>query len=308
MPAPLHDRLQRLATLHNTLATAHAEGRNGLESAEVLQEMGCERKALYRLAEDLRELGAPLEYSETTHVWHYRHTWNFPMPMVETLQGPVGIRLALDFLLDPTLERDLQGRIAIDPEIKRSAGATLPRLTGKFATQMLGPLARALRERRVVRFSYRKPSESSGKTRLAHPLELFEWDGMPYLQARDPDDLLSPIKRFALSRIDRLEVLEETFKSPPKRQIPSCLGAFCATVFDATIRADPPHAPYVRERQWHPKQKTRENADGSIEFTLPFGDYGEASRWILGRGPGFRPLAPERLVEAWKKAIRELAG
>lgn len=307
MPAPFHDRLRRLAALHNCLASAHAEGKDGLESGELLHEMDCERKALYRLAEDLRDLGAPLDYSDTDHVWRYRHTWNFPMPMVETLQGPAGIRLALDFLLDPTLERDLQGRIAIDPEIKRSAGATLPRLTGKFATQMLGPLSRALKERRVVRFSYRKPSETSGKTRLAHPLELFEWDGMPYLQARDPDDLLSPIKRFALSRIDRLEVLEETFRPPPRRQIPSCLGAFCATVFEATIHADPMHAPYVRERQWHPKQRTRENPDGSVEFTLPFGDHGEASRWILGRGPGFRPVGPERLVEAWKQAIRKLA-
>lgn len=308
MPAPLHDRLRRLATLHNALATAHAESRAGLESGELLQEMDCERKALYRLADDLRDLGAPLDYAEDSHVWRYRHTWNFPMPMVETLQGPVGIRLAMDFLLDPTLERDLQGRIAIDPEIRRSASATLPRLTGRFSTQLLGPLARALRERRVVRFSYRKPSDRTGKTREAHPLELFEWDGMPYLQARDPSDLLFPFKRFALSRMDRLEVLDDTFRPPPKRQIPSCLGAFCGTVFEATIRADAAHAPFVRERQWHPRQRNRECPDGAVEFSLPFGDPDEASRWILGRGPGFRPVAPERLVEAWKKAVRELAA
>lgn len=308
MPAPFLDRLRRLATLHNAMATAHADSRSGLTSPELLSEMGCARKALYKLADELRELGAPLRYSEDAHVWYYQTTWNFPVQVVETLQGPSGIRLALDFLLDPSLERDLQGRIAIDPQLKKSSAATLPRLTGTFSTQLLGPLARALKDQRVVRFHYRKPSDPKPRVREVHPLEIFEWDGMPYLQARDPGDFLTPFKRFALARMSDLQVMEAVFKAPPKRQIPSCLGAFCAVVFEATIVADLAQAPYVRERRWHPRQKTRERRDGSVEFTLPFGDADEAARWILGRGPGFRPIAPERLVAAWKTAVRKLAG
>jgi len=119
----------------------------------------------------------------------------------------------LDFLLDPALERDLQGRIAIDPALKGAASATLPRMTGLFSSALLGPLARALKERRVVRFAYQKPSEAIGHEREVEPLELFEWDGMPYLQARDPSDRAAPFKRYALSRMEKLVVLDDTFRT-----------------------------------------------------------------------------------------------
>lgn len=306
MPAPLLDRLHRLATLHNELATAHAENRRGLSTQELLQNLSCQRKALYKLVEELRELGAPVEYDDAEHLWAYRHTWNFPVQLIETLQGPVGVRLSLDFLLDPALERDLQGRIAIDPALKGAAGATLPRMTGLFSSALLGPLARALKERRVVRFAYQKPSEATGHEREVEPLELFEWDGMPYLQARDPKDRLAPFKRYALSRMEKLVVLDNTFRPPPKRHIPSCLGAFCGKVFQAVIVSDFEHAPYVRERKWHPSQTIKDRRDGGVEFTLPFGDTSEATRWILGRGPGFKPVAPIALVTAWRDALAKL--
>jgi hypothetical protein len=155
MPAPFIDRLRRLAALHNAMATAHAEGQRGIATSELLEELDCKRKALYDHAEELRASGAPLDYSETEHLWRYDRVWNFPVPIVETLSGSVGIRLSLDFLLDPALERDLEGRIAIDPALRRPPGATLPRLTGIFSAKLLGPLARALKERRPIRFLYR---------------------------------------------------------------------------------------------------------------------------------------------------------
>ncbi|HQF54848.1 MAG TPA: WYL domain-containing protein, partial [Fibrobacteria bacterium] len=87
----------------------------------------------------------------------------------------------------------------------------------------------------------------------------------------------------------------------------SCLGAFSGDVFEAVFLADVDHAPYVRERRWHPSQRTRELTDGSVEFTLPFGDPGEAARWILGHGPGYRPAAPPELVGTWKRFIQDLS-
>jgi len=306
MPAPLLDRIGRLATLHNAMATAHAEGRNGVPSLDLQSEMGCQRTTLYRLADDLRDLGAPLDYSPEDHLWSYRNGWNFPVQIIQTLQGPVGIRMALDFLLDPAMEHDLQGLLVIDPALRRASGATLPRLTGRFSASLLSPLSRALKERREVRIEYAKASEEQARWRTVQPLDLFEWDGMPYLQAHDASDPKSPFKRFALSRIHSLKLLDSTFQPPARRYIPSCLGAFCGQVFDAVIQADSIHAPYVKERKWHPRQKTRELPTGEIEFTLPFGDYAEAARWILGRGPGFRPVAPEPLVEGWAKAVSDL--
>lgn len=308
MPAPLLPRIQGLAALHNAMAEDWAEtGGGGVSADEILRRLGLERKALYRLADELREAGAPLEYAPETRVWRYTQSWNFPVAFVHTMGGASGMRLALDCLLDPGLERGLSGQVLVDPALRPGrGGSTLPRLTGKFAPDLLGPLARAIKERRRVRFRYRKPHETVGSVRILEPLEIFEWNGMPYLQAREKGPG-GDFKRFALSRIEGLEVLEETFRLPARASVPSCLGAFCGDLFEAEIAADARHAPFVRERQWHPRQTVRERPDGSVVFTLPFGHAEEAARWILGQGPGFRPLGPARLVKAWKDMVAALS-
>lgn len=307
MPAPFLDRLERFSVLHNALAQERARGGRGLPTQMLLEMLGCERKALYRLADEMRrELSAPLDYAEDLHLWRYLSAWNFPVRFVHTVDGALGMRLSMDCLLDPGLEKGLEGLLAIDPDL-HSGRTTLPRLTGRFSPELLGPLAKAIKERRRVSFVYRKPREASPRQRIAEPLEIFEWNGMPYLQAREVGDEGHAFKRFALSRLERLELLDERFPARVRGAVaPSCLGAFCNTPFLAEIEADAAHAPYVRERQWHPRQKASLQSDGTLRFTLPFGDYGEAARWVLGLGAGFRPLSPSPFVKAWKDEIKAL--
>lgn len=110
-----------------------------------------------------------------------------------------------------------------------------------------------------------------------------------------------------LPRLDPRRNPDRRFKRTSRKQIPSCLGAFSGEVFEAVFRADAAKSAFVRERKWHPSQRTRELPDGSVEFTLPFGDPGEAARWILGHGPGYRPVAPPELVSRWKADLQELS-
>jgi predicted DNA-binding transcriptional regulator YafY len=213
----------------------------------------------------------------------------------------------MDFLLDPELKDGLEGKVALDPMLRTSGNTTLARLTGIFPKMYLGRLSLAIRERRLVRFDYRKPRDTESSLREVEPMDLFEWNGMPYLQAREPSKHPGRIKRFSLSRMHDLEILERRFKRTSRKQIPSCLGAFSGEIFEAVFLADGAHAPYVRERKWHPSQHNRDLPDGGIEFTLPFGDPGEATRWILGHGPGYRPVAPPELVDKWRECIQELS-
>jgi len=308
MPSPLSERFTRLAAIHNLLAKARSEGAAGVLTSDILDVIGGERKSLYRYATDLRALDAPLDYDDKTHLWSYLATWNPPEPWLWTVGGPAGVRMALDFLLDPVLEHDLKDVIAVESPLGGKSSQTLPRLTALFDRRILGALATALRERRALRFVYHKTRGQGDGERVVHPLELFEWNGMPYLQAWDPADPKRPFKRFALSRMESVEVLANRFRPPAKRDQPSCLGAFCGEVFSATIRAEAEQADFVRERRWHPDQKIRELRDGAVEFILPFGDPGEAARWILGQGPGFRPVAPMALVRSWAAMIASLAA
>lgn len=308
MPSPLSERFSRMAMLHNLLARARAEGAEGVPTPSILDALSCERKALYRYAADLRALDAPLEYDDKRHMWSYTAMWNPPEPWLWTVSGPAGVRMALDFLLDPLLEHDLREVLAVESPLGGRSGQTLPRLTALFDRRLLGTLATALRERRVLRFVYRKAGVGGEAERRVHPLGLFEWNGMPYLQAWDPADPRRPFKRFALSRIGSAESLPDRFRPPPRRDHPSCLGAFCGEIFRAVVRAEAGQADYVRERRWHPEQKVRELRDGAVEFELPFGDPDEAARWILGQGPGFRPVAPVPLVRSWSAMVSALAS
>ena len=313
MPSPLAERLARLATLHNVLAQALAQGLPGKETDDLQEAMGCERKALYRHAQDLRDLGAPVQYDEGLRLWSYTQTWNPPVPWTWTVEGAAALRLSMDYLLDPQLEYDLRDVVATSEMQTRASNQTLPRLTAKFSRALLPHLSMAIRERRVLRFEYAKPSGETS-VREVCPHSVFEWNGMPYLQATErgsntpKTEIGTPsIKRFAFSRISNPVLLDASFKLPARGKQPTCLGAFCAEVFTAELLADPTQAPYVRERQWHPAQTLREMRDGSVTFTLPFGDVDEAARWIVGQGPGIRPVGPKPLLGAWRKMVRQLA-
>lgn len=308
MRASMIDQVGRIVTLHNALAADRAMDGDGVSTALLLEDMQCERKALYGYVEDLRDLGAPVEYDRKRHVWSYESVWNFPWHVIHTLSGPTGLRLTMALLMDPELESALEDLVVVDPNLPRRGSATLPRMTGVIPRDVLGRISTALREHRKMRFLYRKPSSATTESREVDPLSIFEWDGMPYLQARDPNDPAHPFKRFALARMSRPEVLEARFDPPPSRRIPTSLGAFTGPQFRAVIRAEPHLAPYVQERSWHREQKNRPMKDGSIVFELPFGDNEEAARWILGRGPGFVPQAPPQLVTSWKRMVKSLAS
>lgn len=314
MPTPLAERLARLATLHNVLAQALAQGLAGKETDELQEAMGCERKSLYRHAQDLRELGAPVQYDDGLRLWSYSQTWNPPVPWTWTVEGAPALRLSMDYLLDPQLEYDLRDVVATSDTQARASSQTLPRLTAKFARSLLPHLSMAIRERRVLRFEYLKPNGVTS-VREVCPHSVFEWNGMPYLQATEKPSVREiaglrttpSIKRFAFSRISNPLLMDASFKAPARGKLPTCLGAFCAEVFTAELAADRTQAPFVRERQWHPAQTIKEMRDGSVVFTLPFGDYDEAARWIAGQGPGIRPLGPKPLLGAWRKLVRQLA-
>lgn len=61
-------------------------------------------------------------------------------------------------------------------------------------------------------------------------------------------------------------------------------------------------APYVAERQWHPSQRLKWLADGSLELSFKAGGAFEIIRWVLGWGDAVAVLRPETL----RKHIKEL--
>ena len=54
-------------------------------------------------------------------------------------------------------------------------------------------------------------------------------------------------------------------------------------------------APWILERQWHPKQKVKHHRDGSITLSFPAPALYEVKRWVLSWGAEAEVVGPKEL-------------
>jgi predicted DNA-binding transcriptional regulator YafY len=66
------------------------------------------------------------------------------------------------------------------------------------------------------------------------------------------------------------------------------------------------HAPYVKERDWHPTQTIRENKDGSMVLSFKTNHLFEVKRWVLSWGAGARVLGPKELNQSIMEDIEAI--
>jgi proteasome accessory factor B len=62
---------------------------------------------------------------------------------------------------------------------------------------------------------------------------------------------------------------------------------------------------YLLERRWHPSQKNRKLADGSLELTFEVAGTKEIKTWILGFGSLAKVFEPASIVKEVKEDLRK---
>jgi predicted DNA-binding transcriptional regulator YafY len=108
-------------------------------------------------------------------------------------------------------------------------------------------------------------------------------------------------RTFAVSRIERLSIAEETFKR--SRELPADLFAQSMGVFwgepeRIELEFSARTAPFVRGRVWHESQRVEELPDGRLKMTLNVSNDWALRSWLLGFGGGVRVVAPGALADA----------
>jgi predicted DNA-binding transcriptional regulator YafY len=73
------------------------------------------------------------------------------------------------------------------------------------------------------------------------------------------------------------------------------------------IRFSPAVAPYIREREWHPKQTLRNLRNGGLVLEFTTNHINEVKDWVLSWGPGATALAPTLLVQKVKESLKHAA-
>lgn len=152
-----------------------------------------------------------------------------------------------------------------------------------------------LHHRRIV-MRYHSFSSNREKEYVVEPYRLVFAQGGLYAVAFVPE--YDQLRTFAVERILSLSVTEDRFEPMELAEdaFAHSLGVNQGAPEHVEIVFDRQMARYVKERVWHPSQRTREAEDGTLTMTLDVCNDWALRSWILGFGPLARVAAPPELV------------
>jgi len=175
--------------------------------------------------------------------------------------------------------------------------------------EVFDTLAKATAGRRQLRLDYRKPANRQTESRLVDPYHLANINGEWFLFAFD--HLRQDIRTFVPARIQAVHPTGKTFPRPAtfslRKLLRHSFGVHSGRGdFKVVIRFDHLIADYIREKKWHPSQRSRELPNGALELEMRLSSLGEVQRWILSWGGGAVPVQPHELVASIQEAARAL--
>jgi predicted DNA-binding transcriptional regulator YafY len=107
------------------------------------------------------------------------------------------------------------------------------------------------------------------------------------------------IRTFAVDRIQHIEATQDAFEVDPgfdfDAYTSSSFGVVAEPAVPVRIVFTAEWASYVREREWHRSQKTRNLPEGGLELSMEVGGTHELANWILSFGGSAEVLEPEAL-------------
>jgi proteasome accessory factor B len=195
---------------------------------------------------------------------------------------------------------DLGGVLSFRPSAPDEADAKLFEL-----------VTRAVRERRWLRFDYRKPGEREVERRRVQPYHVLEYGGRWYLLAYDP--MRQDVRTFVLGRMREAVMLDERFERPkdfdPRKHLEKGIGVMGGTGdFQVVIQMDAWLTDILRGRRWHPSQVVEELPGGGSQLRLRLGCLEEIEQYVLSWGAHATVIGPQALRERVGKVARELAA
>jgi predicted DNA-binding transcriptional regulator YafY len=273
---------------------------------------------------------APIAFSKKHNGWYYA-SQSFSLPSQQlTKDQLMAMFVAQQSLqqnpsspLNDSLSRAVEALVGMLPEIasvvRNEAKAThsVHQSSLPFeSVQSFAELTKALLEQRSIRIIYRSATRSGETSRIVDPWHVSCINGAWYLFGWC--HLRRELRMFSLTRLQEIEVLDESFERPRDFSLTDTLGGafqvYCepkGPVHEISLRCNADVSRFIRERCWHPSQTIEEVADGSIVLHLKLKSLIEIARWIQSWGEGIEVIEPETLRDmiyqrAQSMAIRNL--
>lgn len=205
------------------------------------------------------------------------------------------------------IEDSLPDKVSIHPGWIDNRISIIQHQKTTIHAQIWSTLADALQQNRIISMRYQKPQAAMPKNRRVDPYHLVNYQGEWYLigYCHTREKVLT----FAVSRIEYASITDTTFTPPSDFDYSdysaSRFGIFSGKdSFHIEILFHKKHAPYIKERQWHPSQKIQENEDGSIVLSMTTSHLFDVKQWILSWGYGAKVLKPEILQDEIRDELK----
>jgi predicted DNA-binding transcriptional regulator YafY len=158
--------------------------------------------------------------------------------------------------------------------------------------------ASALLNRRRLFIRYRGRVNADDTEREVSPQRLVHYRENWYLDAWC--HIRNGLRSFSVDRVRDAEIRAAKAIDVADDQLDAALGSGYGifsgpAVTWAKLRFSPLAARWVASETWHPKQRSRREADGSYVLEVPYSDDRELLRDILRHGPDVEVLGPEAL-------------
>jgi predicted DNA-binding transcriptional regulator YafY len=296
---------------------------------ELAQPFACSERTIERDIARLRhEHGAPVYFNADYGGYAFSDP-TFSLPAVRLTQSellavflaervlaqyantPLHHRLAsafrkiAEYLPDEEITLDFQevaSAISFDPGPVRS----------EAKEKIFDQLTKAIADRRRIEMDYFSQYRNEmTHNRQVDPYHILNYQGDWYVCGFC--HLRQGLRDFALTRIHRLRVLEQTFSIPSsfdketylKRQFGIEKGGAPQEVI---LQFSPTQARWMGEKVWHQTEVKLPQPDGALILKMFVPVTSELKRWVMSYGRDVEVLGPEELRGMVKREIEELAA
>jgi predicted DNA-binding transcriptional regulator YafY len=307
------NRAERLRTIERMLYRSS----DGMRAIEIAAACGVDRRTIYRDLDLLSVSGVP--------IWQYRGRFGIDREHYLTTvrlnyNEAVALYMAARLLARHSDEHNPHVVTALDklatalPEpisgyIARTGAHVRSRPLNERYIQVLEAITLAWSLQRKVRLWYRSPRSGQVRQRDFSPFFL-EPSGVGYAcYVIGFDDWSGEIRTFKLERLERAQMLDETYEIPhhfdPDEYLAASWGIMHSEEeVEVVLQFSQKASSRVKESVWHPSQEVDDLKDGGCLLTVRISEPREMRPWIRSWGAEVEVLSPPSL----RQEIAEEAG
>ena len=180
--------------------------------------------------------------------------------------------------------------------------------TYRHHRQTIDQLSRAITRTRTVQMRYYTASRNKTGRREVDPYHLWYADGGLYLIGHC--HLRQEVRMFAVDRIRSLTLTNRPCQMPLDFDLDAYLKDALVVMRGKPIAVellfDKPTTAWVKDRQWHPSQKTSVGKDGRLAMSLRAADTRELVGWVLHFGSGVQVISPASFREKVRQEAQKI--